>query len=168
MGSLIVVPGFRWSGLEAGIRKRPGRPDLALLLADEPVTAAAVFTQSDMAAAPVLLSREVAARGKARAVLMNAGCANACTGEAGLDAARRMAASLAGSGIAADEVLIASTGVIGALLPAEKIGVSLTTAHQLVPEQSTAAIVVHHPEAKYFSIGSNRERADEDVATIAA
>jgi 5-methyltetrahydrofolate--homocysteine methyltransferase len=55
-----------------------------------------------------------------------------------------------------------------AVLPAEKIGVSLTTAHQLVPEQSTAAIVVHHPEAKYFSIGSNRERADEDVATIAA
>jgi 5-methyltetrahydrofolate--homocysteine methyltransferase len=54
------------------------------------------------------------------------------------------------------------------VLPAEKIGVSLTTAHQLVPEQSTAAIVVHHPEAKYFSIGSNRERADEDVANIAA
>jgi 5-methyltetrahydrofolate--homocysteine methyltransferase len=52
------------------------------------------------------------------------------------------------------------------VLPAEKIGVTLTDAHQLVPEQSTAAIVVHHPEAKYFSIGSGRERAEEDVAEI--
>lgn len=50
------------------------------------------------------------------------------------------------------------------ILPTEQIGVSLTSAHQLVPEQSTAAIVVHHPEAKYFSIGSVAERAEEDVA----
>jgi 5-methyltetrahydrofolate--homocysteine methyltransferase len=50
------------------------------------------------------------------------------------------------------------------LLPAEDIGVSLTSAYQLIPEQSTAAIVVHHPEAKYFSIGSTLERATEDVA----
>jgi glutamate N-acetyltransferase/amino-acid N-acetyltransferase len=114
----VVVPGFRWGGLEAGIRKRPGRPDLALLLADESAVCAAVFTQSDMAAAPVMLSKPVAASGKARAVLMNAGCANACTGEAGLAAARRMAASLK---LNPAEVLTASTGVIGALLPAEKI-----------------------------------------------
>jgi 5-methyltetrahydrofolate--homocysteine methyltransferase len=52
------------------------------------------------------------------------------------------------------------------MLPAEQIGVSLTEAYQLVPEQSTAALVVHHPEAKYFSIGSSRERADEDVAEV--
>jgi glutamate N-acetyltransferase/amino-acid N-acetyltransferase len=122
MAGEIVVPGFRWGGLEAGIRKRPGRPDLALLIADEPAVAAAVFTQSDMAAAPVQLSRPVAATGRARAVLMNAGCANACTGEAGFEAARRMAASLQqAAGIAPTEVLTASTGVIGALLPAEKI-----------------------------------------------
>jgi 5-methyltetrahydrofolate--homocysteine methyltransferase len=55
-----------------------------------------------------------------------------------------------------------------AVLPAEKIGVTLTEAYQLVPEQSTAAIVVHHPEAKYFSIGSGRERAEEDVAEVVA
>jgi 5-methyltetrahydrofolate--homocysteine methyltransferase len=52
------------------------------------------------------------------------------------------------------------------ILPAEKIGVSLTEAFQLVPEQSTAAIVVHHAEAKYFSIGSARERAEEDVGAV--
>jgi 5-methyltetrahydrofolate--homocysteine methyltransferase len=55
-----------------------------------------------------------------------------------------------------------------AILPAEKIGVTLTDAFQLVPEQSTAAIVVHHPEAKYFSIGSARERAEGDVEAVAA
>ncbi|NJP05121.1 MAG: methionine synthase [Chloroflexaceae bacterium] len=52
------------------------------------------------------------------------------------------------------------------LLPMDTIGVSLTSAHQLVPEQSTAAIVLHHPEAKYFSIGSTLERADADVAAV--
>jgi glutamate N-acetyltransferase/amino-acid N-acetyltransferase len=121
MSEPIVVPGFRWTGLEAGIRKRPGRPDVALLVADAPAACAGVFTQSDAAAAPVRLSRRVAAKGSARAVLMNAGCANACTGERGDDAAARMAASLVRFGIAADEVLVASTGVIGAQLPVEKI-----------------------------------------------
>ncbi|MBC8161743.1 MAG: hypothetical protein H7Z42_11045, partial [Roseiflexaceae bacterium] len=54
------------------------------------------------------------------------------------------------------------------LLPAEQIGARLTEAFQIDPEQSTAAIVIHHPEAKYFSIGSARERAEADVAGIAA
>jgi 5-methyltetrahydrofolate--homocysteine methyltransferase len=59
-------------------------------------------------------------------------------------------------------------GKLFQILPAEKIGVTLTEAFQLVPEQSTAAIVIHHPEAKYFSIGSGAERAAEDVDAIAA
>jgi 5-methyltetrahydrofolate--homocysteine methyltransferase len=54
-------------------------------------------------------------------------------------------------------------GKLFSILPADQIDVTLTEAFQLVPEQSTAAIVVHHPEAKYFSIGSARERAEEDV-----
>ena len=53
------------------------------------------------------------------------------------------------------------------ILPADRIGVTLTDAFQLVPEQSTAAIVVHHPEAKYFSIGSAAERAEQDVGAVA-
>lgn len=122
MGQDMVVPGFRWGGVEAGIRKRPGRPDLALLVADEPVACAGVFTQNGMAAAPVLLSRPKAATGRARAVLMNAGCANACTGDEGRLSAERMAAALQGPlGIDASEVLIASTGVIGAQLPIDRL-----------------------------------------------
>ena len=53
-----------------------------------------------------------------------------------------------------------------AILPAERAGITLTEAFQLVPEQSTAAIVVHHPEAKYYSIGSSKERAEQDVAEV--
>ncbi len=122
MSQEIVVPGFRWAGFEAGIRKRPGRMDVALLLADAPADVAAVFTKSDACAAPVRLSRVVAKGGKTRAVLMNAGCANACTGEQGEAAAKRMAAALERPlGIPASEVLIASTGVIGAQLPIEKV-----------------------------------------------
>lgn len=116
-----VVAGFRWGGLEAGIRKRPGRPDVALVVGDGPVTCAGVFTKSDMAAAPVLLSRAKALGGTARAVLMNAGCANACTGDQGRESAERMASALQPLGIDASEVLIASTGVIGAQLPVGKI-----------------------------------------------
>src|SRR3954470_18353694 len=89
-----VVAGFRWGGVEAGIRKRRGRPDLALVVTDAPVVCAGIFTKSDMAAAPVLLSRGKALGGSARAVLMNAGCANACTGDQGRESADRMANAL--------------------------------------------------------------------------
>lgn len=121
MSQKIVVPGFRWAGIEAGIRKHPGKKDLALLVADEAATCAGIFTKSDMAAAPVLLSRPKAASGIARAVLMNAGCANACTGEQGDESARRMAAALEAQGVAQAETLIASTGVIGAQLKIDKL-----------------------------------------------
>jgi glutamate N-acetyltransferase/amino-acid N-acetyltransferase len=121
MSQEIVVPGFRWGGVEAGIRKRGGKADLALLIADAPVACAGLFTKSDMAAAPVRLSQPKVDGGKARAVLMNAGCANACTGAAGDTAAERMAAALRPHDIDPDHVLIASTGVIGALLPFERI-----------------------------------------------
>jgi glutamate N-acetyltransferase/amino-acid N-acetyltransferase len=121
MSDSVVVPGFRWAGVEAGIRKHGGRPDLALLLADEPVACAGIFTRSDTAAAPVRLSRATVARGRARAVLMNAGCANACTGPDGDQATHRMAASLEKQGIPRDQVLVASTGVIGTVLPADRV-----------------------------------------------
>lgn len=121
MADTVVVPGFRWAGFEAGIRKHPGRKDLALLVADEAATCAGIFTKSDMAAAPVLVSRPKAASGIARAVLMNAGCANACTGTAGHEAAQRMAAVFESQGISAAETLIASTGVIGAPLAIDRL-----------------------------------------------
>lgn len=127
--SAIPVDGFRFAGLSAGI-KRNGNPDLALAVADEPAVIAGVLTTNIVRAAPVLVTAERLARGKARAVLANSGCANACTGAPGLEATHKTTSAIAQAlGAREDEVFPASTGVIGALLPSEKI---LTKAPELV------------------------------------
>lgn len=119
--STTTVAGFRFAAVAAGI-KAPGRLDFALAATDAPVAAAALFTTNIVRAAPVLVAAERARRGQARAVLANSGCANACTGEAGLAAAREMTAAVARAlGAEPDHVLPASTGVIGALLPAARL-----------------------------------------------
>jgi glutamate N-acetyltransferase/amino-acid N-acetyltransferase len=121
MSSGITAPlGFRAAAAASGIK--PEGPDLALVVADAACTAAGVFTRNLAKAAPVLLSRDHLARGTARAIVINAGCANAGTGEAGLADARRTAELVAEAvGCAAEEVLVASTGVIGVRLPMEKV-----------------------------------------------
>ena len=111
-----VVPGFAFAGVAAGIKSN-GRPDLALAVADEAVPAAAVFTTNLVRAAPVLVAAERIAQGKARAVLVNSGCANACTGAAGLAATHDTTAAVAAAlGAPETGVLSASTGVIGVTL----------------------------------------------------
>jgi glutamate N-acetyltransferase/amino-acid N-acetyltransferase len=110
--------GFLAAGVRSGVRKR--RPDLALIVAEKGATAAALFTRNRFPAAPVVLSRSALSRtrGRVRAAVINAGCANAITGRAGTDAARRVrrrAAELLRC--APDEVFLASTGVIGVPLP---------------------------------------------------
>ena len=116
-----TVAGFRFGGIAAGI-KESGKPDLALLVADEDVAAAAVFTQNRVKAAPVLLSRERVRGGRSRGVLVNAGNANACTGDAGMDAAHEATRAFAeGLGCKPKRLLMASTGIIGVPLPVEKI-----------------------------------------------
>ncbi|HYP90535.1 MAG TPA: bifunctional glutamate N-acetyltransferase/amino-acid acetyltransferase ArgJ [Polyangiaceae bacterium] len=115
------VEGFRFGAVSAGIRK-DGRIDLALAVCDRPAVTAALFTRNLVKAAPVLVSAERASAGVARAVLANAGCANAVTGEQGLTAVRVTTAAVAKAlGISPEEVLAASTGVIGAHLPSDKI-----------------------------------------------
>ena len=118
---MITSPaGFRAAAVAAGIK--PDRDDLALIVADRTCAAAAVFTQNRACAAPVLVSRDHLRSGRARAVVVNAGCANAATGEAGLADAREMAARTGEAlGCAAEEVVVASTGVIGVPLPMNKV-----------------------------------------------
>ncbi|WP_449315561.1 bifunctional glutamate N-acetyltransferase/amino-acid acetyltransferase ArgJ [Rubneribacter sp.] len=120
-GGATAARGFRAAGIHAGFRKEPGRLDLALVVADEPCACAAVFTKNVFCSAPVAVSREQldgAGYGTARAVVVNSGNANAATGEAGLEAARRTAQIAADAvGCPASEVLVASTGVIGVHLP---------------------------------------------------
>ena len=132
---MITYPrGFRAAAVAAGLK--PGRDDLALLVADGACAAAGVFTQNRATAAPVLVSREHLRAGRARAVVVNAGCANAATGEAGLRDAREMAALTARAiGCAAEEVVVASTGVIGVPLPMDKIRTGIAkAAGQLSPD----------------------------------
>jgi glutamate N-acetyltransferase/amino-acid N-acetyltransferase len=117
----IAVPGFRFAGARAGLKKN-GAPDVALAVADEAVPTAAVFTTNLVRAAPVEIAAERARRGSARAILVNSGCANACTGAAGFAAARDTSASVAQAiGASPEEVLPASTGVIGLVLDAAKV-----------------------------------------------
>lgn len=121
-GSVTDVPGFLAAGVVAGFKKS-GAPDFALLCSETPANFSGVFTSCTFAAAPVLLGRErVLAGGKLRAVAINSGNANACTGAAGLANARRSCEIVASRlGIPAGEVLVASTGRIGVQLSMQLI-----------------------------------------------
>ncbi len=120
------VPGFRAAAAEAGLKKHGGL-DLGLIVSEGPARAAGVFTTNRVRAAPVILSQEHIVGGEARAVVANAGCANACTGAPGLDDARRTAEAVGGAlGARPEEVLVASTGVIGARLDVDRIGRALS------------------------------------------
>jgi glutamate N-acetyltransferase / amino-acid N-acetyltransferase len=111
------VPGFRAAGMAAGIKKNQAK-DFALLYSEGPAVAAGVFTTNRVKAAPVLISRDRVKSGKGRAILANSGCANACTGKQGIDDGQHLSRLLAASlKIDAQEVFLASTGVIGKPLP---------------------------------------------------
>jgi glutamate N-acetyltransferase / amino-acid N-acetyltransferase len=117
----MIIPGFRFAAVAAGLKKT-GAPDLALMCADEPAAAAGVFTTNRVKAAPVVLSRRRLRAGRAQAILVNAGNANACTGPEGLEDAEVCTKGVAGLlKIPERLVLPASTGVIGQPFPLEKI-----------------------------------------------
>lgn len=120
-GGVTSAKGFRAAGVPAEIKYK-GRNDVALIVADAPCAAAAVFTTNKVAAAPVLYDREIVKGGKIQAILANSGCANACTGEEGLKDAKLSALVTAGElGIDPKYVLVASTGVIGRRLPMDRL-----------------------------------------------
>ena len=130
-GGITTPKSFRAAGVSAGIKAREGALDLALIVSDPPATAAAVFTINRAQAAPVIVSRDHLARsgGLARAIIVNSGCANACTADEGLQTATAMAAETARLvDCPAEQVLVASTGVIGVALDIEKIRRSLPMA----------------------------------------
>ena len=107
------VNGFTVSAVAAGLKK-DGALDMALIVSEKECAAAGVFTKNKVTAAPVILSKKNIRNGKARAIVVNAGNANACTGEGGLqDAGLTVELVARGLGMESDQVLIASTGVIG-------------------------------------------------------
>ena len=124
-GGVSSAKGFKASGVHAGFRKNASKPDLALVVADEPCAAAAAFTKNVFCAAPVQFSKSqlaassgCASYGCMRTVAINSGNANAATGDAGLETCVAEADMVAQAvGCPASEVLVASTGVIGVQLP---------------------------------------------------
>jgi glutamate N-acetyltransferase/amino-acid N-acetyltransferase len=141
--------GFRAAGVTCGI-KDSGAPDLALLACERESTAAGAFTRSRLAAAPVLVSREHLADGRARAVVVNSGNANACTGAQGLEDARSMASAAARAlGIEPGEVVVCSTGVIGRPLPMDAVarGIALAAGELSAGGGAAAADAIRTTDA---------------------
>ena len=117
----MEIKGFKFAGIAAGIKKNGGK-DLGLIYGDGPLSVAGLFTSSSIKAAPVLLDMERIKGGTARAVIVNSGNANACTGGAGMEDALATSNFLAAELGALDkEILVSSTGVIGQKLPVNKI-----------------------------------------------
>ena len=141
-GSITSPKGFLAGACYVGVKSRKSeKPDVAILYSQEPASCAALVTTNKFCAAPVLLGREVLKKGRARAVVINSGNANAATGEQGMENAKKvelLAEELLGLG--EDEVFVSSTGVIGQQLPVEKV---LDGVRRIVPnmtvEQGTDA-----------------------------
>ena len=129
-GSVSAPAGFRAAGVACGIKKSNGL-DLALIVSDTPASSAAVFTTNKAVAAPVVVSkaRLQASGGRSRVVVINSGCANACTGPDGYATAEAMADAAAGAaGVDGSQALVASTGVIGVDLDVDKVHAGVTKA----------------------------------------
>lgn len=141
-GGISAPAGFRAAGVLCGIKASP-QPDLALIVADGLASAAGLFTTNQAQAAPVVLSRLHLERthGTAKAIVVNSGCANACTGDPGLEVARataELAARLLSCRV--EEVLVASTGVIGVDLDLGKVSKGVTKATSVLSR-------AHHHDA---------------------
>ncbi len=155
MPDLLPVKGFRLAVAESGI-KYQDRPDLMLLVADQPAVIAGVLTTSRTASAPVDWCRKVLEGGTARAVFVNAGNANAFTGQAGVDTVEETALAVADSIRASDdEVLLASTGVIG-----EPLDAGLMIRHLPAMQQSMNEAASSHQD-----LGQDWEQAAEAIRT---
>jgi glutamate N-acetyltransferase/amino-acid N-acetyltransferase len=125
-GSVTTPLGFTAGAVPVGVRTDWDKLDVTLLYSEKPCAAAAVYTSNNLKAAPVVVTQSHLADGRAQAVVVNAGCANAATGKQGIDNAVTMA-KLAGAklGIDPHDVVVSSTGVIGVQLPMDRIAAGI-------------------------------------------
>lgn len=133
--------GFRMGAVHAGIKRNATREDVTLVASDQPATAAGVYTTNLVFAAPVALDRARTPGRGFRGVVINSGNANACTGSRGLDDAREMAA-LAGCalGVAGEEILVLSTGIIGEFMPMATLAAGIEAAATVLGDDDRAAL----------------------------
>ncbi len=136
-----VPHGFRLAGVHSGVKRNPAREDLTLVVSDRPAVAAGVYTQNLVFAAPVALDRSRTPGDGFRAVVINSGNANACTGERGLSDAREMAGLAAATcGARGEQALVMSTGVIGEFLPMPKIAAGIAAAAEKLGSDEAALV----------------------------
>src|SRR4051794_9245343 len=127
--SIRLPLGYRAAGVYSGVKRSDAKLDLSLVVSDRPAVAAGVYTKNLVCAAPVKIDRERTPSDSIRVVAINSGVANACTGDQGDADARQMAAWAAEAcGAKPDEALVMSTGVIGSMLPMEKIQAGIKAA----------------------------------------
>ncbi|MEJ6951546.1 bifunctional glutamate N-acetyltransferase/amino-acid acetyltransferase ArgJ [Natronospora cellulosivora (SeqCode)] len=120
-GGITAAEGYQVAGISCGIKKS-GKKDLALIYSEYPALGAAVFTKNKFKAAPLIISEERIKNDTIRAILINSGNANACTGQQGLDDVKKLTSIIAKKlEIDSNEIHMSSTGIIGELLPTNKI-----------------------------------------------
>ncbi len=155
-GNICAPKGFVATGVHAGIRKNSSKSDLALIYSQVPAVAAGVFTLNQVRGAPVILTEKHIKHGSLQAIVINSGNANACTGKLGLQHAEQMAEAVATQfNIAACNVGVASTGIIGVTLPIENIlnGIhSAASQLSLNGEAAAKAIMTTDTYAKHIAI----------------
>ncbi|MBM3278402.1 MAG: bifunctional glutamate N-acetyltransferase/amino-acid acetyltransferase ArgJ [Candidatus Handelsmanbacteria bacterium] len=138
-GNATTPKGYQAAGIHVGVKPGSTKKDLALVYSAQPASAAAVYTTNRVQAAPIQVDREHLQDGKARAVVLNSGNANACTGALGLENARRMCRQTAATlKLKTEEVLVCSTGVIGVQLPIETIEKGIPAAAAALAAQGGA------------------------------
>lgn len=172
-GTVTTAKGFSAAATANSI-KHPGRLDLALVASPQDSAAAAVFTQNRVVAAPVIVDRETLAanRGRIRAVVANAGVANACTGQPGMSNTRAMQQITADSlHCQPDQVLVLSTGVIGVQLPMDKIESGIRqAATELSPQYGEAAaraIMTTDTHPKHLAVQVSLPQGDVTIGGMA-
>jgi len=171
--SITSVPGFEAAGVACGL-KNGCQPDLALIYSRTPCCGAAVFTTNRFAAAPVHYDRKILAQNAdgLRAVVINSGCANACTGDRGMQNAGASAAKTAAAlGVPLQSVLVMSTGVIGVQLPMEKLSGGISAAVQALSRtgghEAALAIMTTDTRPKETAVRVNLGRHPVTIAGMA-
>ena len=125
----ILARGYRFAGVVSGLRSEPGRRDIGAIVSEVPASAAGVFTLNRVAAAPVQVSRKRIPSAQIKGIVCCSGNANACTGVQGIQDAELMALALAAQvSVSGEEILVASTGIIGRLLPMSTVGPGIVAA----------------------------------------
>ena len=155
-GGVCAAKGFKAAGTACGIRKKPGKKDLALIVSSVPASAAAVYTTNLVKGAPLTVTKDHLADGKAQAVICNSGNANTCNAD-GIEIAETMSALVADAlHLAPQDVVVASTGVIGQPLPIAPIAGGIPKLAAALSEEGSAdacaAIMTTDTKAKSVAV----------------